>query len=85
MLNIPAHMRVLFLLAIGRLRGEDDRYPGRLLPARTVFAETYGQPFPMDGIAKSAFETGHKTECGNNDPGLNNRLSPSWWSQMCQT
>ena len=48
-LNIPAHVRVLFLLAIGRLRGEDGKYPGRLSRARTVFSETYGQPFPMEG------------------------------------
>jgi nitroreductase len=44
-LGIPTHVRVLFLLAIGRLRGEDDKYPGRLSPARTVFAECYGEPF----------------------------------------
>ena len=47
-LGIPAHFRVLFLLAIGHLRGEDGKYPGRLSPARTVFSETYGQPFPME-------------------------------------
>ena len=44
-LGIPRHVRVLFLLAIGRLRGEDGKYPGRLSRARTVFAECYGQPF----------------------------------------
>ena len=44
-LRIPRHVRVLFLLAIGRLRGEDGKYPGRLSRARTVFAECYGQPF----------------------------------------
>ena len=49
-LKIPAHVRVLFLLAIGRLRGEDSRHPGRLSPARTVFAETYGKPFPIEGL-----------------------------------
>jgi len=43
-LGIPRHVRVLFLLAIGRLRGEDGKYPGRLSRARTVFAECYGQP-----------------------------------------
>ena len=43
-LGIPTHVRVLFLLAIGRLRGEDGRYPGRLSRSRTVFAECYGQP-----------------------------------------
>ena len=50
-LNIPTHVRVLFLLAIGRLRGEDGRYPGRLSPARTVFAEIYGRRFPMERVA----------------------------------
>jgi nitroreductase len=44
-LRIPRHVRVLFLSAIGRLRGEDGKYPGRLSTARTVFAECYGQPF----------------------------------------
>src|SRR5437773_2085019 len=47
-LNIPAHVRVLLLLAVGHLVGEDGRHPGRLSPARTVFSETYGQPFPME-------------------------------------
>jgi nitroreductase len=47
-LKIPAHVRVLLLLAIGRLRGEDSRHPGRLSPTRTVFAETYGKPFPIE-------------------------------------
>lgn len=44
-LRIPRHVRVLFLLAIGRLPGEDGKYPGRLSPARTVFAECYDQAF----------------------------------------
>src|SRR5205809_2739265 len=44
-LGIPRDVRVLFLLAIGRLRGEDGKYPGRLWRARTVFGECYGQPF----------------------------------------
>ena len=44
-LGIPAHFRVLFLLAIGHLRGEDGKYPGRLSPSRTVFADRYEQPF----------------------------------------
>src|SRR5881409_1585201 len=47
-LNIPATVRVLLLLAVGHLVGEDGRHPGRLSPARTVFSETYGQPFPME-------------------------------------
>jgi len=44
-LAIPTHVRVFFLLAIGRLRGEDGKYPGRLSRARTVFAERYGERF----------------------------------------
>ena len=44
-LGIPTHFRVLFLLAIGHLRGEDGKYPGRLSRSCTVFAERYGQPF----------------------------------------
>jgi nitroreductase/uncharacterized membrane protein YphA (DoxX/SURF4 family) len=44
-LDIPQHVRVLFLLAIGRLEGEDSKHPGRLLPSRTVFSERYGRPF----------------------------------------
>ncbi len=44
-LGIPTHVRVLFLLAIGHLRGEDGKYPGRLSRSCTVFAERYGQPF----------------------------------------
>jgi len=44
-LGIPDHVRVIFLLAIGRLRGLDGRYPGRLPASRTVFAGRYGEPF----------------------------------------
>jgi hypothetical protein len=44
-LGIPTHFRVLFLLAIGHLRGEDGKYPGRLSPSRTVFADRNEQPF----------------------------------------
>jgi len=43
-LGIPKHIRVIFLLAVGRLQGEDGKHPGRLPAARTVFAERYGQP-----------------------------------------
>jgi nitroreductase len=42
-LGIPKHVRAIFLLAIGRLEGEDGRNPGRLPASRTVFAERYGQ------------------------------------------
>jgi nitroreductase len=44
-LGIPTHVRVLLLLAVGHLRGEDGKYPGRLSRSRTVFAERYGRPF----------------------------------------
>jgi nitroreductase len=44
-LGIPTHVRVLFLLALGHLRGEDGKYPGRLSRSRTAFAEQYGQAF----------------------------------------
>ena len=46
-LGVPEHVRVLFLLALGHLLGEDGKYPGRLPPSRTLFAERYGQPFPV--------------------------------------
>jgi nitroreductase len=46
-LGVPEHVRVLFLLALGHLQGEDGKYPGRLPPSRTLFAERYGQPFPV--------------------------------------
>ena len=46
-LGVPEHVRVLFLLALGHLQGEDGKYPGRLPPARTLFAERYGQTFPV--------------------------------------
>jgi len=46
-LGVPEHVRVLFLLALGHLQGEDGKYPGRLPPSRTLFAERYGQPFPI--------------------------------------
>jgi nitroreductase len=43
-LGIPNHLRVVFLLAVGRLQGEDSKYSGRLPASRTLFAERYGQP-----------------------------------------
>ena len=43
LLKIPAHVRVVALLAIGRLKGPDKPYAGRFPPARTVFAETWGE------------------------------------------
>jgi hypothetical protein len=39
---------VLFLIAIGRLDGEDSKYPGRLPPSRTVSAERFGQHMDLD-------------------------------------
>jgi nitroreductase len=44
-LGIPKRLRVIFLLAVGHLQGEDSKHPGRLPESRTVFAERYGQPF----------------------------------------
>jgi hypothetical protein len=54
-LEIPKHVCVLFLLAIGRLDGEDGKYPGRLPPSRTLFAERYGQHMDLE-IACAARE-----------------------------
>ena len=68
-LKIPAHVRVLFLLAIGPLRGEDSRHPGRLSPARTVFAETYGKPFPIESLARHSARSA-KTERKEKNRGL---------------
>lgn len=41
-LGIPEHVRVVALLAIGRRKGDDKRFAGRLPMARTVFAENWG-------------------------------------------
>lgn len=43
LLKIPARVRVVALLAIGRLKGQDKAYAGRFEPARSVFAEEWGQ------------------------------------------
>lgn len=43
LLKIPEQVRVVALLAIGRLKGADKRYAGRFSPQRTVFAEEWGQ------------------------------------------
>jgi nitroreductase len=43
-LSIPEHVRVIFLLAVGRLAGEDSKHPGRFPVSRTVFGERYGEP-----------------------------------------
>lgn len=51
-LGIPEHVRVLFLLTIGRRHGDDGRYPGRLPASRTVFAERYGQQVEVPSLAE---------------------------------
>lgn len=43
LLKIPERVRVVALLCIGRLKGEDKKYAGRFAPARAVFAETWGE------------------------------------------
>ena len=45
-LGIPAHVRVVALLAIGHRKGEDKRFAGRFAMQRTVFAEKWGNPIP---------------------------------------
>ena len=45
-LGIPAHVRVVALLAIGHRKGEDKRFGGRFAMQRTVFAEKWGNPIP---------------------------------------
>jgi nitroreductase len=47
-LGIPPHVRVIFLLPIGHLAGEDKKYAGRLPSSRMVFAERFGEPFVLD-------------------------------------
>jgi nitroreductase len=51
-LGIPETVRVVFLLAIGHLRGEDSKHPGRLPASCTVFAERYGQPLNVAPFAE---------------------------------
>ncbi|HEX4606140.1 MAG TPA: nitroreductase family protein [Candidatus Angelobacter sp.] len=43
LLKVPERVRVVALLGIGRLKGPDKPYAGRFDPARTVFAETWGE------------------------------------------
>ncbi|MBZ5666096.1 MAG: nitroreductase family protein [Acidobacteriia bacterium] len=45
-LGIPAHVRVVALLAIGHRKGEDKLFAGRFAMQRTVFAEKWGNPIP---------------------------------------
>lgn len=42
-LNIPEHVRVVALLAIGRRKGPDKPFAGRFHPSRTVFADEWGK------------------------------------------
>jgi nitroreductase len=48
-LGIPASIRVVALLAIGRRKGDDKLFAGRFAMQRTVFAETWGNPIPRLG------------------------------------
>jgi nitroreductase len=43
LLKIPERVRLVALLAIGRLKGKDKIYAGRFEPARSVFAEEWGK------------------------------------------
>ena len=43
LLKIPERVRVVAMLAVGRLKGKDKLYAGRFPPARTVFADTWGE------------------------------------------
>lgn len=43
LLKIPERVRVVAMLAVGRLKGKDKMYTGRFEPARSVFADTWGQ------------------------------------------
>jgi nitroreductase len=45
-LHIPAHVRVVALLAIGHRKGDDKPFAGRFAMQRTVFAEEWGKPIP---------------------------------------
>ncbi len=42
-LKIPGHVRIVALLAIGRLKGTDKPYAGRFPVQRTTFAEEWGK------------------------------------------
>lgn len=42
-LNIPEHVRVVALLAVGRRKGLDKVFAGRFDPSRTVFADEWGK------------------------------------------
>jgi nitroreductase len=42
-LKIPERVLVVAMLAVGRLKGKDKLYAGRFEPARSVFADTWGE------------------------------------------
>lgn len=46
-LQIPAHVRVVALLALGRRQGEDKPYEGRFPMSRSVYAEQWGKPIDL--------------------------------------
>lgn len=46
-LKLPLSYRVVALLALGHLRGEDKFYGGRFSMARTVFDGEYGKPISL--------------------------------------
>jgi nitroreductase len=47
-LGIPSRVRVIFLLGIGHLAGDDKKYAGRLPWSRTVFGERFGEPLALE-------------------------------------
>ena len=47
LLKIPEPVRVVALLAIGRLKGPDKAFGGRFPMSRTVFAEEWGKPLEI--------------------------------------
>lgn len=46
-IQAPANMEVVCLLAIGHRDGEDKRYGGRFPAKRLLFAERFGEPFRL--------------------------------------
>ncbi len=48
LLNIPARVRVVALLGIGRLKGPDKHFAGRFPASRIVFEHEWGHPIKFD-------------------------------------
>jgi len=48
MLNLPVHIQPVALLALGRLRGADKLYTGRLPVEQTCFRESWGNELRFD-------------------------------------